>query len=114
MFGLVGTRAEDPVLEKAFDFVEAVQASAGLIRRHQSDSGAYPAAPRFSNYRFSWLRDGAFIADAMSRGGAADSADRFFGWCSHVLESRQDRVAQLVGRSRRGDLLDRSDLLPAR
>ena len=39
--------------------------------------GAYPGEPDFSAYRgFSWFRDGAFIADAMSAPGELESADR--------------------------------------
>ncbi|MGH2368491.1 MAG: glycoside hydrolase family 15 protein, partial [Chloroflexota bacterium] len=51
--------------------------SVELILRHQASSGAYLASPDFPVYRFSWLRDGAFIADAMSRAGHSASADAF-------------------------------------
>src|SRR5690606_261994 len=44
------------------------RASHDLIRRHQDTTGAYPASPTFSAYRgYAWLRDGAFIAEGMSR-----------------------------------------------
>lgn len=59
-----------------------------IIREHQSATGAYPACPTFAPYRFCWLRDGAFIADAMSRAGEAGSADAFFDWCARVIEAR--------------------------
>ena len=44
--------------------------SLAVIRAGQDAGGAYLAAPTFPTYRFSWFRDGAFIADAMSRGFA--------------------------------------------
>ena len=37
--------------------------SVAVIRAGEAPSGAYIASPTFSVYRYSWLRDGAFIAD---------------------------------------------------
>ena len=39
-------------------------------------------------YRYSWLRDGCFIADAMREVGRGESADRFFDWCARVVLAR--------------------------
>lgn len=57
----------------------------GLVRRSievilagQAPSGAYVASPTFSPYRYCWLRDGSFVADAMSRAGERASAEAFF------------------------------------
>ena len=50
---------------------EVAQRSREIIAEHQHPNGAYPASPTFSAYRgYSWLRDGAFIAEGMSRAGA--------------------------------------------
>lgn len=43
-------------------------------------------------YRYSWFRDGAFIADAMSRVGEVESAERFFDWCARVIVGRADAI----------------------
>ena len=51
------------------------QRSVEIITAHQDVGGAYPASPTFRVYRYSWLRDGSFIADAMSRAGAVASAE---------------------------------------
>ena len=56
------------------------------IRAGQARSGGYVACPTFPPYRFSWLRDGSFIADAMSRVGEAESAEAFFGWVARIVE----------------------------
>ena len=49
-------------------------------------SGAYAASPAFPQYRdFCWFRDGAFVAEAMSRVGEIASAERFFDWCADVI-----------------------------
>jgi GH15 family glucan-1,4-alpha-glucosidase len=87
------------------------ESSAALIEAHQHPSGAYPACPTYPMYRFSWLRDGSFIADAMSRAGRPDSAEAFFGWCARVLDARSDRIADLVARA---DTVADAELLPTR
>jgi GH15 family glucan-1,4-alpha-glucosidase len=67
--------------------------SVAVIRAHQADSGAYLAAPFPAAYRNAWLRDGAFVADAMSRAGERASAEAFFSWCAGVVEARAGRMA---------------------
>jgi GH15 family glucan-1,4-alpha-glucosidase len=52
----------------------------------QSRSGGYVACPTFPPYGFSWLRDGSFIADAMSRIGEVASAEAFFDWVARIVE----------------------------
>ena len=72
--------------------------SVAVIRANQAPSGAYLASPTFPVYRYSWFRDGAFIADAMSRAGDIESAEAFFGWCARILVARRERVASLLER----------------
>ena len=88
--------------------------SVSLISSHQDAGGAYPASPVFPVYGYSWLRDGAFIADAMSRAGNVDSADRFFGWCARVLASRSDQIKTLIERADSGESLGSTEFLPTR
>ncbi|MDX6474512.1 MAG: isomaltose glucohydrolase, partial [Gaiellaceae bacterium] len=64
------------------------QRSIDVILAGQSPSGGYVACPNFEQYRYSWLRDGSFIADAMREAGQVESADRFFDWCARVVLSR--------------------------
>jgi len=59
--------------------------SVEVILAGQSPSGAYVASPAFEQYRYCWFRDGAFVADAMSRAGQVESAERFFDWCAGVI-----------------------------
>jgi len=96
------------------DLHPLVASSLALIEKHQHPSGAYPASPTYPVYRYSWLRDGSFIADAMSRAGRAESADRFFGWCARTLEARADRIADLVARAGRGETIPTDEMLPTR
>ena len=64
------------------------QRSIDVILAGQSPSGGYVACPNFEQYRYSWFRDGAFIADAMREAGEVESADRFFDWCARVILAR--------------------------
>jgi isomaltose glucohydrolase len=77
--------------------------SIDVIRANQAPSGAYLAAPTFRTYHYSWFRDGAFIADAMSRVGEVVSADAFHGWCTQVLLDRRERVERLVAKAAAGE-----------
>jgi GH15 family glucan-1,4-alpha-glucosidase len=93
---------------------DMVNASVTLIEAYQDPGGAYPAGPGYPTYRYCWLRDGSFIADAMSRAGRLDSAEAFFGWCARVLRSRARHVAGVVTRARGGEQVPDALLLPTR
>src|SRR5687767_7487076 len=60
--------------------------SVEVVVAGQSPDGAYVASPTYAPYRYSWLRDGSFIADAMSRVGETGSAERFFDWVATLVE----------------------------
>ncbi|HET7146376.1 MAG TPA: glycoside hydrolase family 15 protein [Gaiellaceae bacterium] len=62
--------------------------SVDVILAGQAPSGGYTASPTFSQYRdYCWFRDGAFIAEAMSRAGQPESAERFFDWCAGIVRA---------------------------
>jgi GH15 family glucan-1,4-alpha-glucosidase len=89
--------------------------SVELILSMQDASGAYPASPTFSAYSgYSWFRDGAFIADAMSIAGAVDSANGFFDWCCRTLVSRADAIDHIVAMAAAGSPVDDDEMLAAR
>jgi GH15 family glucan-1,4-alpha-glucosidase len=85
-----------------------------VIRANQATTGAYLASPNFAVYRYSWFRDGAFIADAMSRAGHGASADAFFGWCTGILEARAAKIEALIDRHRAGQTIGATEFLHAR
>lgn len=85
-----------------------------VIVTNQDASGAYLASPSFPVYRFSWLRDGAFIADAMSRAGQIASAEAFFKWCAKVVLDRRDRIESLIARGQAHQPIDPKEFLHAR
>jgi GH15 family glucan-1,4-alpha-glucosidase len=88
--------------------------SVSVIARYQAPSGAYLASPNFPVYHYSWLRDGAFIADAMSRAGETDSAEAFFGWCAGVVSDRRQQIESLIERRRAGVAIDPGEFLHTR
>lgn len=79
-----------------------VARSLQLITANQADSGAYIASPTFGPYAYSWLRDGGFIADAMSRHGHIASAEAFFGWCARIITDRRGQVESLIAAAEAG------------
>src|SRR6478735_3123910 len=85
-----------------------------VIADNQAPSGAYIASPAFPVYRYSWLRDGAFIADAMSRAGHIESAEAFFAWCDRVLITRRAAIESLIARHGAGEAIDIGEFLPTR
>jgi GH15 family glucan-1,4-alpha-glucosidase len=93
---------------------EILARSPAVIRAHQTESGAYLAAPQPAEYRNCWFRDGAFIADAMSSAGDVESAEAFFGWCCGVLRDRAEHVESLVERHRAGETVGLEEHLHAR
>lgn len=78
-----------------------ISRSIEVIKSGQAATGAYLASPTFPTYQYSWFRDGAFIADAMSRVGEIASAEAFFGWCNRILTDRRDQILDLVARGER-------------
>ena len=77
--------------------------SRDLILRSQAPSGALPAAPTYRVYQYCWLRDGAFIAEGLSRQGEVSAAQAFYGWCARTIEARQSQIEGLVVRLRQGE-----------
>ena len=96
------------------DLPALLDRSLALIGQHQAATGAYLASPTFGPYRYSWLRDGAFIADAVSRSGDPSSADRFFGWCARVITARRPRIEALLVRDDAGEAIAIEEHLHAR
>ena len=107
-------RGEDPERGRADRLAALAERSVGVILGNQAPSGAYLASPNFPVYRYSWLRDGSFIADAMSRAGYRESASAFFDWCRRVVEARVDQIDALVRRRAAGETIEGQEYLHTR
>lgn len=93
---------------------DLVHSSLRVIADGQAPSGAYIASPNFPEYRFAWLRDGAYCALAMDAAGRPESAAAFHAWAGRVLDSQRDRIAAIAARLGAGETLAPEEMLPTR
>ncbi len=106
---------QTPVLADREALAAVALEGRALIRSLQDEGGAYPASPTFSAYRgYSWFRDGAFIADAMSAGGDPASAEAFFDWCARVVVDRGEQIERIVVAAEAGTPVPDAEMLAAR
>jgi GH15 family glucan-1,4-alpha-glucosidase len=94
--------------------VALAEASIRIIRENQSSTGGYIASPNFSVYNYSWFRDGAFIAHAMSKVGEDDSAIKFHDWAAGNINQRQEKILDLIERNQKGLEIDPEEHLHCR
>lgn len=90
------------------------QASIHVIKANQAESGAYVASPTFSQYGYSWLRDGMWIAYSMDCVGEHASATAFHRWVAKTLMRYETQVTSLIGKVNQKVKLAESDYLPTR
>lgn len=101
--------------------------SLDVIFAGQAKGGGYIACPHMPDYAFSWFRDGAFIAYALTLDGITspiqhpsgicsqwDSAGRFHTWCARMVNARSARLASSIERANRGETVRPEDTLNAR
>lgn len=79
------------------------QRSIEVILSNQAPSGAYIASPNFPAYRYSWFRDGAFIAHAMDLVGQHESARRFHDWAARTISRHAPRAQHAIEKARQGE-----------
>lgn len=85
-----------------------------IIRANQSPSGAYIASPNFTEYRYCWFRDGAYIAYAMDLAGEHESATHFYSWATRMVVRRADQVEKVIAVVQAGGMPAPEDLLHTR
>ncbi len=103
------------------------QHSLRVILDNQQPGGAYLACPTMPDYQFSWFRDGAYIAYALTLDGERvsfaykgsmaaqwESAARFHGWCAEVINRRAEALERCIKRATNGLPLVLADTLNAR
>ncbi len=98
-----------------------------VILDNQQDGGAFLACPVMPDYQFSWFRDGAYIAYALTVDGLKVSAHHgysmaaqweavypFFSWCAERINEREERLLRATEKGLRGELPLKDELLNAR
>ena len=101
--------------------------SLDVIFSGQAKGGGYIACPHMPDYAFSWFRDGAFIAYALTLDGIEspvqrpseicsqlDSAGRFHTWCARMVNARALRLEATIKRANQGETITPEDTLNAR
>lgn len=88
--------------------------SVKVLSEGQSPSGAFVASPNFASYRYSWLRDGAYCANAMDLVGNTASASKFHRWVEGALTRQISTAELLISRLDRGEIPDMNEMLPTR
>jgi len=94
--------------------VDLYDRSIEIILGNQTSHGAYLASPNFSTYRYSWFRDGSFIAFSMNLVGEHDSASRFHEWVAATVNARAEAIRRAVLSVERGEPLSPLDVLHTR
>lgn len=93
------------------DFIEK---SKQVILAYQDPSGAFVASPSFEHYRYSWLRDGTFIAHSLDLTGEKEAAERFFRWAAQTIERYRYKAQQVIQLAKDGKNIPQECLLHTR
>lgn len=109
-----GSRAAEQLAIPSAELREAVAFDTRILLDLQAESGAFPASPGFSQYPYSWLRDGAFIAHALDLAGEHEAARRFHEWVAGTLLGHAGRIEALLEAHAAGRRPAAEDFLPAR
>ena len=88
--------------------------SLAVIRAGQAPNGAFVAGPTFSQYGYAWLRDGAFIAEALDIVGEREAAGRFHAWVAGVIVDSASGIERSIKAGEAGRLPDAADYLHCR
>lgn len=94
--------------------IDLKQTSIQIIKENQTSSGAYVASPNFSQYGYSWLRDGMWIARSMDLVGEHASATAFHTWVARTMMRYEDHINRLLQKIIDNDPLTETDYLPTR
>jgi GH15 family glucan-1,4-alpha-glucosidase len=90
------------------------EVSLRVIAAGQAASGAFVASPTFSQYRFAWLRDGAFIAEALDLVGELGRAARFHAWVAGIVLGSADGLERAIVKARSGEVPSTDEYLHCR
>ncbi len=73
------------------------EVSISIILENQHPTGGFTASPTFSQYGYSWLRDGTYIAYSLLRIGRFDAVRAYIQWVADVIGRYDFKIDQLAG-----------------
>jgi GH15 family glucan-1,4-alpha-glucosidase len=85
-----------------------------VLAENQSQYGSYIASPTFHEYRFAWLRDGAFCALAAYLEGDIQGASRFNSWVVSTISRHRSIFETAISKIEQEGTLDPKDAPPTR
>lgn len=85
-----------------------------IISAWQTPQGAFIAGPTFSQYHYAWLRDGAFIAEALDDVGELGPAARFHDWVASVVLAAASGIERSMAAVAAGQAPEAADYLHCR
>jgi GH15 family glucan-1,4-alpha-glucosidase len=101
--------------------------SLAVLLANQQPGGGYLACPNMPDYRYSWFRDGAFVAYALTVDGFRanathtglmdaqwNSAGKFHNWCVEIINHRTKSIERTIERAKAGLPLVMADTINAR
>jgi GH15 family glucan-1,4-alpha-glucosidase len=88
--------------------------SVEVLKRGQASSGAFVASPSFPVYRYAWLRDGSFCAQALDAVGEREAAGGFHRWVARSVEAHRALVEAAIARTAAGEPPPPEAMPPAR
>ncbi|HXF71670.1 MAG TPA: glycoside hydrolase family 15 protein, partial [Actinomycetota bacterium] len=74
---------------------DPVRTSLEVLARGQDPGGAFVAAPGFPVYRYCWIRDGSFCAQALDAVGEHGRAAAFHRWTAAVVLRHRRKVERV-------------------
>lgn len=85
-----------------------------VILKNQAKAGSFIACPNFDTYRYSWIRDGSFIAYSLDVGGEYESAEKFFAWVNEAIKNCEPKIEAIRKALQAGDKIQKDCMLNAR
>lgn len=93
---------------------DLVAGSLQVIGSGQAPSGAFIAGPTFSQYGYSWLRDGSFIAEGLDLVGQTEASARFHRWVARVVLASTEGMERARATARKGGIPTAEEYLHCR
>ncbi len=94
--------------------MDLVQKSIQILKNGQTANGSFIACENFGNYRYSWFRDGTFIAAALLEYGYYRETYKFIEWGATVVNRYQEKMETCIRTFQQGGTIAEEDFFHTR